>query len=49
MLVEVQEVEVVLSGNLMKKYYKETDKCPVYIVAMVLNPRFKMQYFEQHW
>ena len=35
-----------LSWNLMKKYYRETDKCPMYIVAMVLDPRFKMQYFE---
>jgi hypothetical protein len=38
-----------MSWNLMKKYYGETDKCPVYIVAMILDPRFKMQYFERHW
>ncbi len=38
-----------LSWKLLTKYYKETDKCPVYIVAMTLDPRFKFQYFERKW
>lgn len=38
-----------LSWDLLKRYYKETDKCPVYFAAMVLDPRFKMEYFERQW
>jgi len=35
--------------NLLDKYYKETDKSPVYIVSLVLDPRMKFDYFQWHW
>lgn len=38
-----------LSWDLLKKYYKETDKAPIYVAGMVLDPRQKMEYFERNW
>lgn len=38
-----------LSWDLLKKYYRETDKAPIYIAGMVLDPRQKMEYFERNW
>jgi hypothetical protein len=38
-----------LSWDLLKKYYKETDKVPIYVAGMVLDPRQKMEYFERNW
>jgi hypothetical protein len=38
-----------LLWTLLKKYYKETDKSPVYVAAMALDPRHKMVYFERQW
>ncbi len=35
--------------ELFSKYYKLTDKTEAYIVAMVLDPRQKYKYFEDHW
>jgi len=35
--------------ELLSKYYELTDKTEAYIVAMVLDPRQKYQYFEYHW
>ena len=37
-----------LCWTLIKKYYIKTDKCPVYVVAQVLDPRYKFLYFERH-
>src|SRR5436190_16828405 len=37
------------SWGKLDKYYQETDKCPVYIVATMLDPRMKYKYFEEHW
>src|SRR5947207_6183509 len=37
------------SWGKLDKYYQETDKCPVYIVATMLDPRMKYKYFEKHW
>ena len=31
------------------KYYKLTDKSPVYVVTGMLDPRMKYQYFEHRW
>jgi hypothetical protein len=33
----------------MDKYYKLTDKTPVYIAALVLYPSRKWKYIEKHW
>ena len=35
-----------LSWDLLKKYYRETDKAPIYVAGMILDPRQKMEYFE---
>jgi len=35
--------------GLFSKYYELTDKTEAYVVAMVLDPRQKYQYFEDHW
>jgi len=35
--------------GLFSKYYKLTDRTEAYIVAMVLDPRQKYTYFEEHW
>jgi hypothetical protein len=40
------QAAVNLSWDLLKKYYRETDKAPIYIAGMVLDPRQKMEYFE---
>ena len=34
---------------ILDKYYDLTDCCPVYIVAIVLDPQMKFQYFERKW
>jgi len=33
----------------MDKYYKLTDKTPVYIAAMVLYPSRKWKWIKKHW
>ena len=33
----------------LDKYYQETDKCPVYIIATMLDPRMKYEYFKCQW
>jgi hypothetical protein len=30
-------------------YYKLSDQCPVYTIALVLDPRVKMSYFHRQW
>jgi len=30
----------------LDKYFSATDRAPVYLAAVVLNPKFKWQYFE---
>jgi hAT family C-terminal dimerisation region len=30
-------------------YYSLTDRCPVHLVAIILDPRRKMKYFEKKW
>ena len=35
--------------GLFSKYYTLTDKTKAYVVAMVLDPRQKYRYFEEHW
>jgi hypothetical protein len=37
------------SWEKLDKYYTATDKCPVYVVATILDPRMKYKYFEEHW
>jgi hypothetical protein len=37
------------SWQLLTKYYKLTDKSPVYIASVVLDPRMKYEYFERAW
>jgi len=37
------------SWGKLDKYYTLTDKCPVYIVALMLDPRQKFQYFQEKW
>ena len=34
--------------GILNKYYSETDKCRMYVVSLVLNPRMKYDYFEQN-
>ena len=38
-----------LSWKLLDKYYQLTDKSPVHIVSLLLDPRMKFQYFERQW
>ena len=33
----------------MDKYYTLTDKSPAYVIALVMNPRFKWHYIEKKW
>src|SRR5436190_23621720 len=33
----------------MDKYYTLTDQSPAYVIALVLNPRFKCHYIEKKW
>ena len=33
----------------MDKYYALTDRSPAYVIALVLNPRFKWHYIEKKW
>ena len=33
----------------MDQYYTKTAETPVYIAALVLDPRKKWSYFEQNW
>jgi len=33
----------------MDEYYRETDESKVYLMASVLDPRLKMEYFKKHW
>ena len=33
----------------LNKYYKLTDKSIVYIIATMLNPCMKYNYFERNW
>lgn len=33
----------------LDKYYNKTDRTPIYLAAIVLNPRWKWQYFENIW
>lgn len=33
----------------LDKYYQLTDKSPIYVAAVVLNPKWKWKYFEKHW
>ena len=33
--------------SILNKYYDLTNCCPIYIVAIVLDPRTKFQYFER--
>ena len=33
----------------LNKYYTLTDQTPVYVAALVLNPRWKWGYIEKHW
>jgi len=35
--------------GILNKYYSETDKCRMYIVSLVLDPRMKYDYFERNW
>ena len=35
--------------GILNKYYLETDKCQMYIVSLVLDPRMKYDYFERNW
>lgn len=35
--------------RILSNYYKKTEVCPSYIVAVVLNPGMKMEYFEVQW
>jgi hypothetical protein len=37
------------SWLLLTKYYKLTDKSPVHIASVVLDPRMKYDYFERTW
>src|ERR1700724_2463227 len=43
------QAAVNLSWDLLKKYYRETDKAPIYVAGMVLDPRQKMEYFKRNW
>ena len=38
-----------MAWNPLKKYHGMTDKSPVYVAAMVLDPRHKMAYLERQW
>src|SRR5579859_802690 len=40
---------VQLAWNKMDEYYRETDESKVYLMASVLDPRLKMEYFKKHW
>jgi len=31
------------------EYYEKTTESPVYIMAMILDPKEKMTYFKKHW
>ena len=33
----------------LDKYFSATDRAPVYLAAVVLNPKFKWRYFENKW
>ena len=35
--------------NIFNKYYKFLDRSPVYIAAIVLDPRYKWAWFEKVW
>ena len=35
--------------GILNKYYSETDKCRMYVVSLVLDPRMKYDYFEWNW
>ena len=34
---------------IIDKYYALTDRSPAYIIALILNPRFKWHYIEKKW
>jgi len=38
-----------LAWKKMDEYYQATDVSKVYLVASVLDPRLKMEYFKKHW
>jgi hypothetical protein len=33
----------------MEKYYRKTDETPVYVAALVLDPKYKWGYIEKNW
>jgi hypothetical protein len=35
--------------GILNKYYSETDKCRMYVVSLILDPRMKYDYFERNW
>jgi len=35
--------------RILSIYYKKTDVCPAYVVAVALNPGMKMEYFDVQW
>jgi hypothetical protein len=37
------------SWNVLNKYYNLTDESPVYVAAVVMDPRRKWSYFEKNW
>ena len=38
-----------LAWKKLDEYYKLSDKSPVYRIAVILDPRLKLQYFERKW
>jgi len=38
-----------LAWKKLDEYYTLTDKSPVYMVAVLLDPRMKLAYFQHHW
>jgi len=40
---------ITLAWNKTNDYYKKTDASIAWVAALVLHPRYKFQYFENHW
>jgi hypothetical protein len=40
---------ITLAWNTTKKWYNKTDASITWVASIVLHPRFKFQWFEEHW
>ena len=38
-----------LGHKTLSKYYELTDKSPIYAASIVVDPRWKLDYFDEYW